>query len=324
MGFLVRRIFFYITAFFVAITINFSLPRMMPGDPFEIMFASAQGKITPEQLPALKAQYGFVEGSWLVQYVAYLKSIFSWDLGPSLLLFPTPVSEVIANALPWTLFIAGLSTLISIVVGSLLGVYAAYNRGNWFDKFFSPGLLILGAFPAVVMAMLLFYIFGLQLELFPLSYGYNPDIDPGWNFMFIKNLAYHAFLPILSMVLISIGGWLFNMRNSMINLLGADYITMAKAKGLTTKRIMFQYAARNAILPVVTTISMAIAFIVGGAIFVEIVFNYPGLGNLMLKGVMTRDYPLIQALMLIIVICVLVANFIADLLYLWLEPRLRK
>jgi peptide/nickel transport system permease protein len=230
---------------------------------------------------------------------------------------------VIGYALPWTLFIAGLATLISIAVGSLLGVYAAYNQGRWFDRFFSPGFLVMGAFPAVVMAMILFYFFGLVLEWFPVSYGYNPDLDPAWNLNFIGNLLYHAFLPILSMVLISIGGWLFNMRNSMINLLREDYITMGIAKGLSNKRIMFQYAARNAILPVVTTISMAVAFIVGGAIFVEIVFNYPGLGNLMLKGVMSRDYPLIQALMLIIVICVLVANFVADLLYLWLDPRLR-
>jgi peptide/nickel transport system permease protein len=162
------------------------------------------------------------------------------------------------------------------------------------------------------------------LEWFPISYGYNPDLDPGWNLPFIGSLLYHGFLPILSMVLISIGGWLFNMRNSMINLLSEDYITMGVAKGLSKIRVMYQYAARNAILPVVTAISMAIAYIVGGAIFVEIVFNYPGLGNLMLKGVMTRDYPLIQALMLIIVICVLLANFIADLLYIWLDPRLRK
>ncbi|RMH69382.1 MAG: ABC transporter permease [Gemmatimonadetes bacterium] len=324
MGFLVRRFLFYLAAFLVAITVNFALPRLMPGDPFEIMFAAAQGKITPEQLPALKAQYGFVEGPWYVQYGAYLKSVFTWDLGPSVLFFPTPVSEVIGYALPWTLFISGSATLISILIGSLMGIYAAYHQGGWFDKLASPTFLVLGAFPAVVMAMILFYIFGLVLEWFPISYGYDPDLDPGWNLTFIGNVLYHAILPILSMVLISIGGWLFHMRNSMIHLLSEDYIRMAVGKGLSRRRVMFQYAARNAILPVITAVSMAIAFIVGGAIFVEIVFNYPGLGNLMLKGVMVRDYPLIQALMLIIVICVLVANFVADLLYLWLDPRLRQ
>ena len=324
MGFLVRRIIFYLVAFFVAITVNFALPRMMPGDPFEIMFASAQGKILPEQIPALKAQYGFVDGPWYVQYIGYIKSIFKWDLGPSVLLFPTPVTEVLSYALPWTLFIAGVSALISIATGTLLGVYAAYHRGGWFDSFFSPSFLVMGAFPAVVVSMLIFYIFGLILEWFPVAYGYNPDLEAGWSLQYIGSVLYHAILPITSMVLVSIGGWLFGMRNSMINLLGEDFITMAKAKGLPEKRIMFHYAARNAILPVVTQISMAIAFIAGGALFVEIVFNYPGLGNLMLKGVQARDYPMIQALMLIIVVCVLSANFIADLLYLWLDPRLRK
>ena len=324
MGFLARRLAFYLIAFLVAVTLNFALPRMMPGDPFQIMFAAAQGKMSADALPAIKAQYGFVEGPWYAQYLAYLKSVFTWNLGPSVLLFPTPVTSVLAYALPWTLFLTGTSTLISIVIGSLLGVYAAYHRGGKFDTIASPAFLVIGAFPAVVVAMLLFYVFGLMLEWFPVAYGYDPNLKPGLTLAFLGSVAYHAILPITSMVLVSIGGWLFGMRNSMINLLGEDFITMAIAKGLPKRRIMFQYAARNAILPVVTQISMAIAFVAGGALFVEIVFNYPGLGNLMLKGVQARDYPMIQALMLIIVICVLSANFVADLLYLWLDPRLRK
>ncbi len=324
MGFITRRLAFYLVAFLVAVTVNFSLPRLMPGDPFQIMFASAQGQMQPEQMEALKAQFGFVTGPWYEQYWSYLTSILTWDLGPSIFMFPTSVTEVIGFALPWTLFLAGVSTFISIVTGTFFGVYAAYHRGGWFDSFFSPSFLVMGAFPAVVVAMLFFYFFGLIMEWFPISYGYNPDLDAEFSWEFISSVAYHAILPILSMVVVSIGGWLFGMRNSMINLLGEDFITMAKAKGLQKNRIMFQYAARNAILPVVTTISMAIAFVVGGALFVEIVFNYPGLGNLMLKAVQSRDYPLIQGLMLIIVICVLIANFCADLLYIWLDPRLRK
>ena len=130
MGFLARRIVFYLVAFFVAITVNFTLPRMMPGDPFEIMFAAAQGKMPAEIMPALKAQYGFVDGPWYIQYAAYIKSIFTWDLGPSILLFPTPVTQVLNYALPWTLFIAGISALISITTGTVMGVYAAYHRGG--------------------------------------------------------------------------------------------------------------------------------------------------------------------------------------------------
>ena len=324
MNFLFSRLVFYFTAFGVAITVNFLLPRLMPGDPFTIMFASAQGQMQPEQIEVLKAQFGFVSGPLYEQYWSYLKSIFSGNLGPSLYRFPTPVTEVIGAALPWTLFLAGISVLVSVALGTFMGAYAAYHRGQWFDSIFSPSLLVLGAFPAVVVAMLVYHVFGLELEWFPVSYGYNPDLDPGWTLEFAASVAYHAVLPIFSMVIVSLGGWLFGMRNSMINLLGEDFITMARAKGLSNNRVMIHYAARNAILPVVTSISMAIAFIVGGALFVEIVFNYPGLGNQMLNAVQARDYPLIQGLMLIIVVCVLVANFCADLLYLWLDPRLRK
>lgn len=324
MGFLVRRLGFYLAAFLVAITLNYALPRMMPGDPFQIIFASARGKIQPEQMAVLKAQFGFVEGPWYLQYYEYVKSVFSWELGPSILMYPTPVSEVIGYALPWTVFLAGGSIMLCIIVGSVLGVYAAYHRGNWFDSFFSPAFLVIGAFPAIVVAMLIFYFFSLILEWFPMSYGYNPDIDPGFTWEYISSVIYHATLPFCSMFLVGIGGWLFGMRNSMINVLGEDFITMAKAKGLSQHRIRFHYAARNSILPVVSAAAMAIAFTIGGAIFIEIVFNYPGLGTLMVKAVGIRDYPLIQGLMLILVLCVLVANFMADLLYLWLDPRLRK
>ena len=197
---LLSRLVFYFTEFGVAITVNFLLPRMMPGDPFTIMFAAAQEQMQPEQIEVLKAQFGFVSGPLFEQYWSYLKSIFSGDLGPSLYRFPTPVTEVIGTALPWTLLLAGTS------------------------------------FPAVVVAMLAYHVFGLELEWFPVSNGYNPDLDPGWTFEFVASVAYHAVLPILSMVVVSLGGWLFGMRNSTINLLGEDFITMARAKGLSNSR----------------------------------------------------------------------------------------
>jgi len=322
--FLGSRLLFYIAAFMVAVTFNFLLPRLMPGDPFEIMFASAQGKIQPEQLEALKEQFGFVSGPWHIQYWDYVKGIFSGDLGPSLIYYPTPVTEMIAGSLPWTLFLAGVSTIICVLIGNLFGAFAAFNRGGKFDSIFSPLLLFVSTFPAMVSAMVILLIFGLWLDWFPISYGYNPDIDPGWTLEFALSVLNHAVLPLLSMVLVGLAGWLYLMRNSMINTLGEDYITMGKAKGLSDRRVMVQYASRNAILPVVTAVAMAIGFIVGGALLVEIVFNYPGVGSLMLSAVSARDFPLLQGLMLIIVVCVLVANFLADLAYLWLDPRLRK
>ena len=236
MNFLLSRLVFYFTEFGVAITVNFLLPRMMPGDPFTIMFAAAQEQMQPEQIEVLKAQFGFVSGPLFEQYWSYLKSIFSGDLGPSLYRFPTPVTEVIGTALLWTLLLAGTSVLISMTLGTFMDAYAAYHCGRWFDSIFSPSLLVLGAFPAVVVAMLAYHVFGLELEWFPVSNGYNPDLDPGWTFEFVASVAYHAVLPILSMVVVSLGGWLFGMRNSTINLLGEDFITMARAKGLSNSR----------------------------------------------------------------------------------------
>lgn len=323
-GYLSSRLFYYMAAFMIAVTFNFLLPRLMPGDPFEIMFAASQGKIQPEQLDVLKEQYGFVVGPWHVQYWDYIKGIFSADLGPSLTYYPTPVTEIIAGALPWTLFLAGVSSFICIMVGLALGIFAAYHRGGKLDSIASPGLTLLGAFPQMVSAMLILFFFGLYLNWFPISYGYDPDINAGWTLEFFLSVANHAALPLLTLVITGLGGWLFLMRNSMINTLGEDYITMGKAKGLSSRRVMVQYAARNAVLPVVTAVALNIGFLVAGLLIIEMIFNYPGVGNMMLTAVVGRDYPLLQGLLLAIVVCVLVANFLADLAYLWLDPRLRK
>jgi peptide/nickel transport system permease protein len=183
-------------------------------------------------------------------------------------------------------------------------------------------LAFISNFPYVVTALLLFYIFGLKMELFPLGYTYDPNLVPGFTWEFISNVAYHAVLPMGSMILVGIATWVFNMRNAMINVLGEDYVTMAEAKGLTSFRVMYRYAGRNAILPVATAIAMAIGFSFAGSILTEVVFNYQGLGNILLKAITARDYPLIQAILLILVSAVLTANFVADLLYVWLDPRI--
>ncbi|MEK9618245.1 MAG: ABC transporter permease, partial [Deltaproteobacteria bacterium] len=246
-----------------------------------------------------------------------------WDLGPSILLFPTSVTDVLMIGLPWTVFLAGTSLVLTVVIGVLAGTYAASNRGRWFDSFVPPITSFISAFPYVVSAMVIFFILGLKLKWFPLSYAYDPELDPAFSWEFISSVSYHATLPMLSMILVGISGWLFNMRNALINVLGEDYITMAEAKGLTKWRVMIRYAQRNAMLPVMTAVSMAVGFVLAGSLFTEVVFNYPGLGNLMLKAINARDYPLIQAILLLIVLCMLVANFVADLLLVWLDPRLR-
>ncbi|EKO3654440.1 ABC transporter permease, partial [Vibrio metschnikovii] len=200
--------------------------------------------------------------------------------------------------------------------------YASYRREGLFGQVVPPVLAFISNFPYVVTALLLFYFFGLKLELLPLAYTYDPSLRPGFNFEFIVSVIKHAVLPLGSMVVVGIATWVFNMRNAMINVLGEDYVTMAEAKGLSSFRVMYRYAGRNAILPVATAIAMAIGFSFAGSIMTEVVFNYQGLGNILLKGIVARDYPLIQAILLILVTAVLTANFIADLLYVWLDPRI--
>jgi len=322
MSFILRRLSFYFTAFLIAISFNFMLPRMMPGDPIDALFAAAQGKMDIAQMDAVREMYGFVEGNMFEQYIAYIKSVFTLDLGPSVLMFPIDVIDVVGMALPWTMFLALGSLIVALIIGVSIGTYSSYHRDGLFGQIVPPVLAFVSNFPYVVTALLLFYFFGLQLELLPLAYTYDPSVDAGFTLEFIGSVAKHAVLPMGSMIVVGVATWVFNMRNAMINVLGEDYVTMAQAKGLSGFRVMYRYAGRNAILPVATAIAMAIGFSFAGAILTEVVFNYQGLGNILLKGIMARDYPLIQAILLILVSAVLTANFIADLLYVWLDPRI--
>lgn len=322
MSFILRRLSFYFTAFLVAISFNFLLPRMMPGDPIEAMFAAAKGKMDLAQMDAVREMYGFMDGSLFEQYISYMQNVFTLDLGPSVLMFPIDVTTVVGSALPWTVFLALGSLIVALIIGVSIGTYASYRREGFFGQFVPPFLAFISNFPYIVTALLLFYFFALKLELLPLAYTYDPAIDSGMTLEFFASVAKHAILPMGSMILVGVATWVFNMRNAMINVLGEDYITMAEAKGLSSFRVMYRYAGRNAILPVATAIAMAIGFSFAGALMIEIVFNYQGLGNILIKGIMARDYPLIQAILLIMVTAVLTANFIADLLYVWLDPRI--
>jgi peptide/nickel transport system permease protein len=267
---------------------------------------------------------GFVDGPLWVQYFQYLKSVLTGDLGPTIMLFPVPVETLLSQTLPWTLFLAGIATLVSIVVGCMIGLYASYNRGTWFDRFMPVTLQFLASMPQAVTALFVFFIFAMTLKWFPLGFSANPDLDPGWTWEYIKSVLHHAVLPMVTLFVSLLATWVFTMRNAMVNILGEDYITMAKAKGLSSRRIMTHYAARNAILPVVTAVAMALGLAVAGQVFIETVYNYPGVGQLIIKSVSLRDYPTMQATFLLIVMCVLIANFIADILYVLLDPRLRK
>jgi peptide/nickel transport system permease protein len=322
--YLARRIGFYLIAAWASITLNFFLPRMMPGDPADIVFARAQGRMTPESLQAMKKAYGLSDAPLIVQYWDYIKSVLSGNLGTSFLYFPTPVSEVIGTGLRWTLLLGLTSVILAFVFGSIIGIIGAWRRGGMFDSALPPLLLFIGSFPYFWLATIALYLFAFKTDIFPIRHAYEDGMIPSWNWEFIKSVIYHLILPATTVLIVSIGGWVLGMRNAMISTLAEDYVTMAEAKGLSERRVMFAYAARNAMLPNVTAFGMALGFVLSGALLTEVVFAYPGLGYQLLNAVRGLDYPLMQGLFLMITFAVLGANLLVDLLYIRLDPRVRR
>ncbi len=322
--YLIRRLCFYLIAGFAALTLNFVIPRLMPGDPASIIFARFRGKLKPETIDAMRQSFGLTDEPLLMQYWSYIKGILSGNLGTSIAYFPEPVSEIISSGLFWTIFLAGLSLIIAFSLGTLLGVFIAWNRTGKLDTFLPPVLAFLGAFPYFWLAMLILYIFGFSLNWFPLSHAYGNEVTPGLNLPYIFSVLHHASLPALTMVFVSLGGWLLSMRNTMISTLGADYITFANAKGISSRLIMLRYAARNAILPNLTGFGMALGFVLSGALLTEIIFSYPGQGYLLLQAVKAQDFPLMQGIFMTITFAVLAANWLVDIAILVFDPRTRK
>ena len=323
MMFLLKRLAFYAVAFLVAATLNFVIPRMMPGDPADIMLANAGGNIPPEAREALKATFGFLDVPLHEQYLTYLGSVLTWDFGVSVAFFPAPVADLLGRALPWTLFLTGSALLLSFSIGTLLGILAAWRRGRSVDVILSPLALALQSVPAMVMALTALYLFAVASDVLPLGYAYDPALDPALSPEFIGSVLLHAVLPVGTLSIVLVGGYLVTMRNNMIGQLGEDHVHMAEAKGLSDARVRYVYAARNALLPSVTALAISFGTLFGGSLITEVVFNYPGVGNLLFLGINARDFPLIQGQLLIMTLAMLAANFVADVTYVLLDPRLR-
>ena len=321
---LLRRIVFYLVALWAAVTLNFLIPRLAPGDPASTLIARFQGRIDPRALQALEVAFGISHASLLTQYFQYLNNLFHGNLGLSITYFPTPVSTVIAEDLPWTLGLVGISAIISFIIGTLLGVIIAWKRGSALDSILPPIMTFIAAIPYFWFALIVLYVLAFLLNLFPVSGAYDTSLEVGFTPDFLVSLLQHAILPAFTIVVGSISGWMLGMRNTMITTISEDYVLMAKAKGLPERRVMLSYAARNAILPNVTGFALALGFVVGGALLTEVVFSYPGIGFALLQAVQNSDFALLQAIFLIIVIAVLIANFIADLVYVALDPRVRQ
>ncbi|HLI38392.1 MAG TPA: ABC transporter permease [Streptosporangiaceae bacterium] len=324
MRFIARRLGFYIVAAWAAITMNFFIPRLMPGNPVELLIARLQGRITPQGVHAIAVAYGLeTKASLLSQYGAYWVHLFQGNFGLSITYYPTPVTSVIATALPWTLVLVGLSTIIAFVIGTLLGVLAAWRRGSWLETAV-PATTFFQAVPYFWIGLLAITVFGVALGWFPSSGGYAQGMTISLSGAFIGSAVYHAVLPAFTIVVTSMAGWLIGMRNMMVTTLGEDYVLTAQAKGLAERRVMLTYAARNAILPNIASFALALSFVVSGSILVEVVFSYPGIGYVLFQAVENEDYPLMEGIFLIITLAVLLANLLADMLYIVLDPRTRQ
>lgn len=324
MRFLTRRLLFYLAAFIVAMALNFLIPRLMVGDPVQLIIARFQGRIEPRAVDAIRATFGFVQGPLPEQFATYVSNVVQLNFGPSVSQFPVPVMQVIGSSIGWTLRLVGIATLLAFSIGTLLGTIAAWRRGRFVDSYLLPVLGVLNAFPYFWLAMLIVYVFAFNLRWFPMSHAADISLTPDWGSgPYVLSVLKHGLLPMTTIVLTALGGWMLGMRNNMIGVLSQDYIVMAQAKGLSDRRVMLTYAARNAILPSLTGFAMSLGFVFGGAIVTEIVFSYPGVGFTLLQAVNARDYPLMQAIFLIITLAVLIANFLADVAYVLLDPRAR-
>jgi peptide/nickel transport system permease protein len=322
---LLRRLGFYLIAGIAAITIDFMIPRLMPGNAVDAILAQNQGMVTnPATMRSLDLLYGVHDSQPLiVQYGHFWAQIFQGNLGVSTSSYPSQVTTVIAAALPWTVGLVGLATILSFILGTLLGTLIAWRRGTWLDSLL-PATTFLQAAPYFFLAFLAVEIFATKLGWFPAELGQSQlDFLPGWSLGHIRDVLYHALLPAATIVVASAAGWVLGMRNQTLAAMDEDYVLMARAKGLPAWRVIW-YAARNAILPSVSGLSLAIGFVVSGALLTEIVFSYPGIGFLLYKAVTNHDAPLMQGIFLIITLAVLSANLLADVAYTLLDPRIRR
>ena len=322
MSFIVRRVIFYLVAAWVALTINFFIPRAMPGNAVQAIMAKFPN-LTPSAYRALEAMLGVGHpGSIWHQYWAYLVNVSHLNFGTDVSQYPASVSSLLAQTIPWTITLVGTATVIAFAIGTALGIMASWRRGGWLDRVL-PGLMFFQAMPYFFLALILLELLAVRAHLFPIGQGYTGGLIPGWHWDFISSAVYHSLLPALTIVIASVAGWMLQMRNVMLTTIGEDYVLAAQAKGLPNHRVVWTYATRNALLPQLQGFGLALGFVVSGAIVMEIVFSYPGIGLLLLNAVTSNDYPLMQAIFLVITFAVLLANLIVDVIIVAADPRAR-
>lgn len=325
MRFVVRRALFFVVTVWAAVSFNFFVPRLMPGSPVQALMAE-HPHLSPQAIKALTILLGSASGhgSMFTQYLEYWQHVVTFNFGISITTsFGTPVRTMVLDALPWTLGLLGVTTVIAFIAGTLIGLVSAWKRGSWLDSALPPIFVITSSFPYFFLALLAIYLFSTQLGILPNEGAYSLGAVPSFSAGYIGDVLDHALLPALTILVTSIGGWILTMRNNVITVLAEDYVRMARAKGLKPWDVMWRYAGKNAILPNLTGFAMSLGFVVSGAILVEYVFNYPGVGYMLLNAVGAHDFPLMQALFLLITVAVLLCVLGADVMTALIDPRTR-
>lgn len=327
--YIVKRLGLFLVVVVLAASVNFIIPRLAPGNPIGAMIEqlTSRGQSVSgvkDIIAAYAARFGLDQPLWR-QYLNYLyDTVLRFDLGYSISFFPAKVEKVLFDALPWTIGLLSVATLFAFGLGSLLGALMAWPRSPRFVKQLGPLLMPLSAVPYYLLALILIYLLAFVAKLFPLGGAYNPSMPPSWNLASAVDIVWHGTLPALSIVLAGMGFWALGMRGMMVTVQGEDYLLLAEAKGLPARRIFFAYAMRNAILPQVTALAIALGTVVSGSILVEVVFTYPGVGWLLYNALRTSDYFLVQGVAYFLVLTVALAVLIVDLIYPWLDPRITR
>lgn len=322
-----RKIVISILTIFVAIFFTFFLVRQMPGDivhNWALQIQMQQGISYAEAREIAVTMINYDPSVPIhIQFYKYITNlIFHGQLGMSLT-YRIPVSTIIIKALPWTVFITSISVILSFIIGVLLGTITAWKRKGVLEPVITLYATITQAIPDFLLGLILLMIFGVTLQWFPMRGAYGPDVEPGFNFPFIFDVLYHAALPVATFSLQALGGWALAMKASATSVLGEDYINVARAKGLTDKRIITRYLGKNAIMPLITSLAITLATMLGGSMLVETIFGYPGLGYFFGQAIGTRDYSLIQGLFLLTTLAIVIGNFLADIVYSKLDPRVK-
>ncbi len=325
--YVIRRLGMFFLTVWLGSTLIFTIPRLAPGDPVaamvtRLMAQSGYVENSAEIIEAWRARFG-LDAPLLIQYLRFLRNSIAFDLGYSLSQFPIEVEEMVARALPWTVGLLAIATIISFIAGNTIGALLAWRRTPALVKNLLPLTLTFTSIPFFMLAILLIYVFGFGLKWFPIGGGYDTrTVTLGLNWAFIKSVIYHGTLPAFAIVVASMGFWALGMRGMMITNEGEDYMILAQAKGLRPGRIFWRYGIRNAVLPQVTALALSLGGIVGGSVLVEYLFSYPGMGYLLYQGIVNNDFTVIQGIVFILILTTATAVLIIDLIYPMIDPRI--